>query len=141
MNEKVKVINPQKFDVGVNLLSMPLGINIKAKSFAMVTEEDVNYIASISNVFTRGLLLVEKEKTEILEAVGVNPETDIGYMTDEEIKKKLSGTAKKLEEWLEEIEEEFILDRVYDVAMSMDLNLNKVKILQAKMPKKDFMNS
>lgn len=141
MNEKVKVINPQKFDVGVNLLSMPLGINIKAKSFAMVTEEDVNYIASISNVFTRGLLLVEKEKTEILEAVGVNPETDIGYMTDEEIKKKLSGTAKRLEEWLEEIEEEFILDRVYDVAMSMDLNLNKVKILQAKMPKKDFMNS
>lgn len=141
MNEKVKVINPQKFDVGVNLLSMPLGINIKAKSFAMVTEEDVNYIASISNVFTRGLLLVEKEKTEILEAVGVNPETDIGYMTDEEIKKKLSGTAKKLEEWLEEINEEFILDRVYDVAMSMDLNLNKVKILQAKMPKKDFMNS
>ena len=141
MSEKVKVINPQKFDVGVKLLSMPLGINIKAKSFALVTEEDVNYIASISDVFTRGLLKLEEEKTEMLQAVGVDPTNNIAYIPDEEIKKKLSGSAKKLEEWLDGITEEYALDRIYDIAKDMDLNLNKVKILQGRMPNKDFMNA
>ena len=141
MSEKVKVIHPQKFDVGVKLLSMPLGINIKAKSFALVTEEDVNYIASISDVFTRGLLKLEEEKTEMLQAVGVDPTNNIAYIPDEEIKKKLSGSAKKLEEWLDGITEEYALDRIYDIAKDMDLNLNKVKILQGRMPNKDFMNA
>jgi cell division protein FtsL len=62
-------------------------------------------------------------------------------MTDEEIKKKLSGSAKKMEEWLNGIEEDYTLDRIYDVAKDMDLNLNKVKVLQEKMPAKDFLNN
>lgn len=141
MNGKVKIINPQKFDVGVKLLSMPLGINIKAKSFAMVTEEDVNYIATISNMFTNGILKLEEQNVEMLQAVGVDPATNMAYMTDEEIKKKLSGSAKKMEEWLNGIEEDYTLDRIYDVAKDMDLNLNKVKVLQEKMPAKDFLNN
>ena len=34
MSDKMKVYNPQKFDVGVVLLDKPMGINIKAGSFA-----------------------------------------------------------------------------------------------------------
>ena len=47
---------------------------------------------------------------------------------------------KKIGEWLDTITEPFVLDRVYDVAMSMDnLTAPKLKVLKAKMPERDFI--
>ena len=35
MSEKIRVINPQKFDVGVITQDKPLGLNIKSGGFIM----------------------------------------------------------------------------------------------------------
>ena len=61
-------------------------------------------------------------------------------MSNEEIKKKLSGTGKKLREWLATIEEGHTLDRVFDVAVGMNLSVDKIKILKEKMPDKEFLD-
>ena len=62
------------------------------------------------------------------------------FSDDEDIRKHLASTPKKIGEWLDTITEPFVLDRVYDVAMSMDnLTAPKLKVLKAKMPERDFI--
>ena len=139
MAEKIKLMNPQKFDVGIITLENKIGVNIKAGSFTLVTPDDIAYLASISDVFRRGILKVEEKNIEVMQEAGIDQANDPNYITDEEIQKKLSGTVKKMKEWLATIEEGYILDRIYDVAMNMNLSLDKVKALNEKMPDRKFL--
>ena len=38
------------------------------------------------------------------------------------------------------MEEEHILDRIYDVAKTMNLSVDKIKALQEKMPNRNFLD-
>ena len=42
MADKIKLVNPQKFDVGVRTQDRPMGMNIKAGSFVLVSTDDVS---------------------------------------------------------------------------------------------------
>ena len=137
--KNIRLYNPQKFDVGVKLLDNDRGMNVRAGGFIQISENDVAYINSISSILRRGMLRVEKEKEILLQEVGIAPETDPNFIDDEAIRKKLSMSAKKVEEWLQTVQEEYIRDRIYDIAMEMNLPLNKIKVLQAAMPKKTFI--
>ena len=75
-----------------------------------------------------------------MESVGIDVNTDPNFIDDEDIRKKLNGTAKNIEKWLNDIHEEYILDRIFDVAKDMNLNMSKIKVLQAKMPSKNFLD-
>lgn len=140
MEEKIMLRNPQKFDIGIITLEKPLGVNIKAGSFALVSDSELNYLASISDLLQKGLLVVDDKHKEQMLELGINPDEDVNFISNEEIQKKLSGTGKKLREWLATVEEGHTLDRVYDVAMGMNLNVDKIKILKEKMPDKEFLN-
>lgn len=141
MADKIRVINPQKFDVGVITQDKPIGMNIKAGGFIMLTQDDIDYIMSISTLFQRGFLRIEETKAaEIMESVGIDVNTDPNFIDDEDIRKKLNGTTKTIEKWLNDIHEEYILDRIFDVAKDMNLNMSKIKVLQAKMPSKNFLD-
>lgn len=137
----IRVINPQKFDVGVITQSNQVGINIRAGGFVMQSRDDIEYIMSGSTLFQRGFLRIEEPKEmEIFETFGIDVNTDPHFVDEQDIRKKLSGTAKSIEKWLADINEDHILDRVYDVAMDMNLNMNKIKVLQAKMPGRNFLD-
>ena len=137
--ERVKVFNNNKFNVGVSLLDRPLGMNINAGSFAYMTGDDIAYNMSINTLFQRGLLRVEEKAQDVLAVNGIDVTTDPNFVDDEDIRKKLALSAKKLEEWLDTVEEGYILDRIYDVAMNENLNMTKLRILQKKMPEKNFI--
>lgn len=137
--KNVRLYNPQKFDVGVKLLDNERGMNVRAGSFIQISENDVAYINSISTLLRRGILRVEKEKEILLKEVGIDAETDPCFITDDEIRKKLGMSAKKIEEWISTVDEPFILDRVYDAAVDMNLTMSKIKVLQAAMPNKSFI--
>lgn len=139
MADKIKLVNNKKFDVGIILPDNPRGINIKAGSFYYVTQDDIDYLASISTIFQSGILTVEDKDAEVLEQIGIDIKNDENFITDEEIHKKLSMSAKKIGEWLATVTEDHILDRIYEEAMKMDLPLNKVKVLQEKMPNREFL--
>ena len=147
MADKIKLVNPQKFDVGVRTQDRPMGMNIKAGSFVLVSTDDVSYISSISNIIQRGLLRIENlsgdtndTAHEVEMSIGIDPEHDPHFSDDEDIRKHLASTPKKIGEWLDTITEPFVLDRVNDVAMSMDnLTAPKLKVLKAKMPERDFI--
>ena len=140
MEDKIILRNPQKFDVGIVTLEKPLGVNIKSGSFALVSESELNYLASTCDLLQKGMLLVDDKHKEQMLELGINPDEDVNFVTNEEIQKKLSGTGKKLREWLAGIEEGHTLDRIYDVAKGMNLNVDKVKILKEKMPDKEFLD-
>ena len=142
MSEKIRLLNKQKFDVGIVLPGgneNQRGVNIKAGSFFPVTADELDYIASVSTLIQRGILTVEEKNAAMMENIGIDMKNDPNFITDEEIHKRLSGSAKKIGEWLDTITEDYILDRVYDEAVKMDLGLNKLKVLQEKMPKREFL--
>lgn len=147
MDKNIKLVNPQKFDVGIKTIDKPMGINVKAGSFILVSEDDVNYISSISNIIQRGLLRIENaagskedRAAEMIEELGVD-KTSANFYDDDDIRKVLGGSAKKLAEWLDSIEQAYIFDRVYDLAMQMSEKMTapKLKVLKEKMPSKDFI--
>ena len=81
MADKIRVINPQKFDVGVITQDKPIGMNIKAGGFIMLTQDDIDYIMSISTLFQRGFLRIEETKAaEIMESVGIDVNTDPNFI-------------------------------------------------------------
>ena len=139
MDDKIILRNPQKFDVGIVTLEKEHGINIRAGSFAIVNQNEINYLASTSTLLQDGILTVDDEHIESMKKVGIDPETDPNFIKDEEIKKKLAGTTKKLTEWLDTVEQGHILDRIYDIADSMNLSADKLRVLREKMPDKEFV--
>ena len=141
MNDKIVLRNTQKFDVGIMTPDKPLGVNIRPGSFALVTQTELNYIASTCTLLQRGMLRVDDENAEVMQELGIDQATDPHFIKDEEIQKKLSGTVKKVREWLATSDEDYILDRVYDVAMTMNLSMDKIKALKERMPNKDFLDN
>lgn len=139
MEEKIILRNPQKFDVGIVTMLKPNGINIKAGTVCVINQDELNYIASTCTLLQDGILTVDEAHVDAMKEIGIDPETDPNFISDEEIRKKLSGTAKKMREWLEPIELGHILDRIYDVAVTMNLSADKLKALMEKMPDKDFL--
>jgi len=131
--------NPQKFNVGIVTYDKKEGVNIAPGSFALVTQRELNYLDSTSTLLRRGILFVE-ENDEAMQKIGIDMATNPNFISDEEIKKKLSGTTKKMKEWLDTVTEGYILDRIYDVAMGMNLSIDKVNALSKKMPDKKFMD-
>ena len=139
MEEMLVLKNPQKFNVGIVTYDKKAGVNIAPGSFALVTQRELNYLDSTSTLLRRGVLFVE-ENDEAMQKIGIDMATNPNFISDEEIKKKLSGTLKKMKEWLDGVTEGYILDRIYDVAMGMNLNIDKVNVLIKKMPDKKFMD-
>ena len=74
-----------------------------------------------------------------MEEGGVFTEDLPNCVSDEEISKKLGGTAKKLDEWLKTITEGYVLERIYDKAITMNLPASKLRVLQDRMPGRNFL--
>lgn len=134
METRVKVWNPNKFNVGVTLFDGRT-LNIVAGSFNMLTRNDILYVSTTSTLFKRGLLRVEEEAKPVLDELGIVEENNAGFMSEEEMKKKLNMSAAKLASWMEEITDEVVLDRIAQLAKSIDLPTSKMRVVEEKVPK------
>lgn len=141
MNERIRLVNPQKFSVGIITIDKPYGINIAPGAFTIVSQDDLDYLMSTCSLLRDGILRVEGERqTEVLESLGVQAENNANFMSDEDIRKKLSGNANQLRKWLESDEiKPYVLERIADIASEMNLNMNKIKVLQEKIPNYEFI--
>ena len=141
MNERIRLRNPQKFNVGIVTPDKPYGQNIAPGGFTIVNQDELDYLMGNSKLLTKGILQVEGEKKEeTLEIMGVDKEHNANFMSDEDIKKKLQMNANQLKKWLESAEAEpYVLDRIAEIAKGMNLNANKLQVLKAKVPHFDFL--
>lgn len=141
MSERIRLRNPQKFNVGIITPDKPHGLNIAPGAFTIVTQDDVDYLMGTSSLLQKGVLIVEGEKqAEVLETLGVSKENNANFMSDEDIKKKLSMNANQLKKWLDSTEAEpYVLNRIAEIASEMNLNMNKLQVLKDKIPNFEFI--
>ena len=139
--DRIRLTNPQKFNVGIVTIDKPYGINIAPGAFTIVTKDDLDYLMATSGLIQEGILRVQGEmQEEVLQSVGIEKEDNANFMDDEEIRRKLSGNANQLRKWLESNEiKPYVFEKIADIAKEMNLSMNKIKVLQEKMPDYDFM--
>lgn len=140
MNEKIRLRNPQKFNVGIITNDKPYGLNIAPGSFTIVSKDDVDFLMATSTLLQKGILRIEgDQKEEVLEQMGVKEEDNANFMSDEDIKKKLSGNANQLRKWLDGDIEPYVFEKIAEIADGMNLNANKLQVLKEKIPNHDFL--
>ena len=139
--ERMRLRNPQKFNVGIVTLDNPVGMNIAPGAFTVVSQDDIDFIMGTSTLLQKGILRVEGEKEEeVMESLGVITEDNANFMSDEDIKKKLSGNANQLRKWLDTTEAEpYVLNRIAEIASGMNLSMNKIQVLKDKIPEFEFI--
>ena len=142
MSDKFRLNNPHRYDVGIITPEKPYGINILRGSFTMVTQDEIDYLLSTSTLLQEGVLVLAGEKQqELAAAMGINMEDNANFMSDDDIKKKLSTNANQLRKWLNS--EEFkpdVLARIAEIAKGMNLAIGKIQVLQEKLPGYDFLS-
>ena len=140
-----RVYNRCKHDIGV-MKQNGIGVNIKAGGFQMLSANDIAFIESnCANVkyFSQKMLVpVDDDGNDVpLRQVHI-PEYDEAFvhMNDAEITAALKGSLKKIEEWLNNIDDPAELHAIYKVAQELDLPASKLKLLSSKMPNKDWLD-
>jgi hypothetical protein len=125
---KVKVFNPNPFDVGVSLINPVREQNIKGGSFTVLDPDDIYYLNSICTLFKRGHLVVEDP--EVRENLGFFEE-EVTIKSKQEIEAILKGNFLKMKAELSKITEPHLIDLVYTIAKSIsdDLNGSKLKYI------------
>lgn len=140
MSEKMRLNNRNAFSVGIITPEKEYGVNILPNAFTMVTQDEIDYLMATSTLLRDGVLTLDGEKQKDLAAtLGVKMEDNANFMSDEDIKKKLSGNANQLRKWLNSDEiKPYVLDRIATLAKGMNLSMNKIQVLQEKIPGYDF---
>lgn len=141
MSDRIRLRNPQKFNVGIITPDKPYGQNIAPGAFTIVTQDDIDYLMGSSKLLQKGILQVEGEKKEeVLEALGVEKENNANFMSDEDIRKKLAMNCNALKKWLDTTEAEpYVLQKIAEIASTMNLSMNKVQLLQERVPNFEFI--
>ena len=141
MSDKFRLNNPKPYDVGIITPDKPYGINILHGSFTMVTQDEIDYLMATCHLLQDGILVLDKERQKNLaETLGINMEDNANFMSDEDIKKKLSTNANQLRKWLNSSDiNPDVLKRIAEIAKGMNLAIGKIQVLQEKMPGYDFL--
>ena len=145
-DERYRVWNRAKFAIGLKLMN-GVEMNIKPGSFQILTANDIIYIEAtytVSRFFSKKLLVITDDQNNEIEitSLGLPGTTDDAHQSDDEIIAHLKTSAKKLEEWISQIEDREELHAIYAVAKSLDtdLPLSKIKILKKYIPDKDWLD-
>lgn len=142
MENKIRLDNPHKFNIGVVTPDKLHGQNVAAGAFIYVTKDELEYLNATSTLISSGKLRVHEsaEKKEIENDLGLKTEDNANFMSDEDIKKKLTMNANSLKKWLSSVEAEpYVLQRIAEIASGMNLSMNKVQMLQDKIPNYEFI--
>lgn len=126
-SEKIRVVNPNPFNVGLKLMN-DREVLVKAKGFYVLNRDDVEYIQNISRTFEKSHLLVEDDEFNLKHGF---TKKSIASFTTEEITSLLKGTIAKIKKELEDVTEKHLIDKVIEVAKNIDdLAKNKITFLQ-----------
>lgn len=137
--KRYKVENKNRFAVGIQLQNPYREQNIGPSSFALLTIDEIAYIASISKLFTRGMLTVDDQY--VLETIGL-VEKNNNIISDKEIENLLKGNFTTMKKGLEQLTETYAKSRVIEVfkKIGADLPMKKGKWLKNFIGKELFFD-
>jgi len=126
------------YPIGI-MLQNGMSYNIRPRGFLMLSREDIEWVASIApRLFDQERQLRISDR-ELAVNLGFIDKPESKPFDDTEIRRGLSLSVRKMEEWLNGIAEPYLVDAIYEVAKTIDLPVSKIKVLQEKMPNKEFI--
>ncbi|MBP3647564.1 MAG: hypothetical protein J6K55_14195 [Clostridia bacterium] len=136
--EKIRVYNPRKFAIGV-ILQNGAERAILPGSFALLSKDDIEYLASIAPALFEDENLLQIEDRTVAVDLGFIDSLEKPVLDADEIRRCLGQRISQVKAWLEGIEEEYLLDAICDVAAEMDLPASKLQLLKERMPEREFL--
>lgn len=139
-----RVENRCKYDIGVRLVNGTFR-NVEAGSFMPLTVDDIMFIEGLckkKKYFTQRYLVPVDEygKDVPMDQLGlVKAKNAVAHLDEAEISAALKQSPAKIEKWLDQFSDPVELDEICEIAKSLDLPMNKVKVLKAKCPNKDWL--
>ena len=138
--EKIRVYNPRKYTIGV-ILQNGAERSILPGSFALLSKDDIEYLASIAPTLFEGEKQLRLDDRNLAVDLGFIESVDQPVLDDEEIRKNLGQRVSSVKAWLDSIHEAYLLDAICDVAAQMDLPVSKLQLLQERMPSREFLTA
>lgn len=149
-NKTYRIANKCKYDIGVLVNNGSQGVNIPAgSSHVRLSVDDIRAIEDMSSkrrVFSAGMLVILGDDNKELRLEDIGGYTDAyteenqKHLSDEEIEKNLKKPYKAVEAWLNKIDDPTELESVINVAKAIDINMSKLKLIQAKMQNRDLLD-
>nr|BDD47811.1 hypothetical protein 12 [Bacillaceae bacterium] len=128
MSESIKVVNDNGFNVGIRFENEAnREITVRAKSFVLMSENDILYVDSVSKLVRNGILAVESD--ELMQKMGYM-EKSPNSIKDDEIEKMFKLPVNKLKTELEKIDAKHAVDKVAHLAKTADLPQSKLKLIK-----------
>jgi hypothetical protein len=124
---KKKVVNNNRFNVGLKLMDGIREVLIRPNSFVYLDEEEIHYLNSVSRLFRNGVLYCEDE--EMMQDMGYT-EKNPNVINEDEIKEMFKLSANKLKTELEKITAQHAIDKIIAVAKESDLPTSKLKVIK-----------
>ena len=146
MSKTYRLYNRCVYDIGVTLAN-GISTNIKPGGFILVNAYDILHIDSVCNrvkfISAKMLVPVDEEGHDLaLEDIGGYTDTSTApHLSEEDITAMLKKSGKQIEAWLKDIDDPSELHAIFEASKSMDLPTSKLKILSAKMPSKDWLDT
>ncbi len=133
----VKVLNMIDSSVTVNLKDFSdRVITIKAKGFGMLSEDELAYVMSNSQVFKKGTLSVsENSKEKLSDNIHKEELESPNALTAKEISNLLRRSQRNLKAGLEEIDSIQTLKRILDYAKESDKSIKVIEIINSRLEK------
>ena len=140
----LRVYNTCKYDIGMPTID-GRGLLVKAGGFNMASVNDILHAHTVSTkhkfFLTKKLIIKDMRGNDVpLEKVGIfeaaAPEEV--HNTDNDITAMLKQNAKKIEEWIKNIEDPAELYHIYVVAKEADLSASKLSVLNKYIKDKEW---
>ena len=149
-NQTFRIANKCKYDIGVPLMKGQ-GVNIPAgSSYIKLSVDDILRIEGMCHkrkVFSAGMLVPVTDDGKELTLEDIGGYTDAytaenqKHLSDEEILQNLKKNYKAFEAWVNKIDDPSEIDAIIAVARANDVSMSKIKVLQARVPDKDLLDS
>lgn len=136
--DKTRVYNQRKYSIGL-VLQNGLEYTIKPGSFALLTCDEIEYLASIAPALFEGEKQLRLEDRALATQLGFVECAQAESLDAEAIRKHLSQRAPQVKAWLDGVREPYLLDAICDVAAEMDLPASKLQLLKERMPNREFI--
>ena len=144
---RYRVFNRCNHDIGIYVSNGQQSLNIKAGGFVMLSVNDILYVESICNdkkfFSSKMLVAVDNDGKDLtLEEIGgfTDGSSQVHHSLDE-IQENLNKSLAAFKEWIAGIDDPVEIHEIWTVGEQMDLPASKLKVLKAKMPNKDLLES
>lgn len=134
MAERVRITNMAKHDIGL-INQTGIEYNIKAGMFITLGKDDAEYMVAMARKSFENGKLVLGDK-ELAADLGLTTPDELNPNSEEAVRKALGGNAKALKKYVESIQEESLIEVIWEVANQMDLPASKMAVLKEAFPQK-----